>query len=114
MGRSCVNCHGHCRESGHELCRSWSSVQVHQFQVVSNEAVETARESLVVGAASPSHPGHLHPAMIVATMPAMSVAIYTQWVANEVTDDVRPRYTAVLLDTLPPGAHLLELGCGGR
>ena len=38
---------------------------------------------------------------------------YAQWVADEVADDVRPRYTAVLLDSLPPGAHVLELGCGG-
>jgi cyclopropane fatty-acyl-phospholipid synthase-like methyltransferase len=38
---------------------------------------------------------------------------YALWLANEVTDQVRPRYTALLLDTLPPDARVLELGCGG-
>jgi predicted TPR repeat methyltransferase len=38
---------------------------------------------------------------------------YAQWVADEVSDDVRPQYTAILLDNLPPDAHVLELGCGG-
>jgi SAM-dependent methyltransferase len=38
---------------------------------------------------------------------------YARWLADEVTDDVRPRYTAILLDGLPRGAQVLELGCGG-
>ena len=40
-------------------------------------------------------------------------ARYAQWLAHEVVDEIRPRYTQVLLDGLPPGARVLELGCGG-
>jgi SAM-dependent methyltransferase len=38
---------------------------------------------------------------------------YARWTAEEVVDRSRPRYTALLLEHLPPGARVLELGCGG-
>jgi SAM-dependent methyltransferase len=38
---------------------------------------------------------------------------YAQWTRDDVTDEARPRYTQVLLDGLPAGAPVLELGCGG-
>jgi predicted TPR repeat methyltransferase len=38
---------------------------------------------------------------------------YATWSRLQVVDEVRPRYTSVLLEGLPPGARLLELGCGG-
>jgi cyclopropane fatty-acyl-phospholipid synthase-like methyltransferase len=38
---------------------------------------------------------------------------YAQWLQNEVVDHARPRYTQLLLDSVPPGSKLLELGCGG-
>jgi SAM-dependent methyltransferase len=37
---------------------------------------------------------------------------YAAWIANDLVDEVRPRYTAVLLEGLPPGAAVLDLGCG--
>ncbi len=37
---------------------------------------------------------------------------YAAW-SRRVVDEVRPRYTSVLVEGLPPGARLLELGCGG-
>jgi SAM-dependent methyltransferase len=37
---------------------------------------------------------------------------YAQWTRDEVIDEARPRYLSLLLDSLPPGADLLELGCG--
>jgi ubiquinone/menaquinone biosynthesis C-methylase UbiE len=36
---------------------------------------------------------------------------YAEWVGRTRTDE-RARYTAVLLSALPPGAQVLELGCG--
>lgn len=38
---------------------------------------------------------------------------YAQWSRDEVFDDARPKYLRVLLDSLEPGADVLELGCGG-
>jgi SAM-dependent methyltransferase len=38
---------------------------------------------------------------------------YARWVAEDLVDEVRPRCAAVLLDGLPSGARVLELGCGG-
>jgi SAM-dependent methyltransferase len=38
---------------------------------------------------------------------------YAQWTREEIVDETRPKYLALLLDSLPPGADLLELGCGG-
>src|SRR5262249_21439621 len=38
---------------------------------------------------------------------------YAQWAYHEIVDEVRPRYTTPLLDALPAGARVLELGCGG-
>lgn len=38
---------------------------------------------------------------------------YAQWTSHEVVDDVRPRYTTLLLERVPQGAQVLELGCGG-
>jgi SAM-dependent methyltransferase len=38
---------------------------------------------------------------------------YAQWLADDVVDKARPRYTQLLLDSLPRGAKVLELGCGG-
>lgn len=38
---------------------------------------------------------------------------YARWLSDEVVDDVRPRYTQLLLDALPAGAAVLDLGCGG-
>src|SRR5688572_587903 len=38
---------------------------------------------------------------------------YALWAAHNVIYEVRPRYTAVLLDNLPKNAAVLELGCGG-
>jgi hypothetical protein len=37
---------------------------------------------------------------------------YAAW-SRQIVDEVRPRYTSVLVEGLPPGARLLELGCGG-
>ena len=36
---------------------------------------------------------------------------FAQWV-TEIEDDPRPRFRQELLDRLPPGARVLELGCG--
>jgi hypothetical protein len=33
---------------------------------------------------------------------------------DEVVDQTRPKYTSLLMDSLAPGAELLELGCGGN
>jgi SAM-dependent methyltransferase len=38
---------------------------------------------------------------------------YAQWAYHEVVDEARPRYVALVLDSLPEGASVLELGCGG-
>jgi SAM-dependent methyltransferase len=38
---------------------------------------------------------------------------YARWIADAVVDEARPRYLAHLLDRLPAGARVLELGCGG-
>jgi SAM-dependent methyltransferase len=38
---------------------------------------------------------------------------YATWSRLRVVDEARPRYTSVLVEGLPPGARLLELGCGG-
>jgi hypothetical protein len=38
---------------------------------------------------------------------------YASWAADELSDDVRPRYAAFLMERLPAGASVLELGCGG-
>jgi SAM-dependent methyltransferase len=38
---------------------------------------------------------------------------YADWAANSVVDEVRPRYVSLILDRLPPGADVLEMGCGG-
>src|SRR5436309_15724709 len=38
---------------------------------------------------------------------------HAAWVANEVIDEVAPRYVAYLIDNLPEGARVLDLGCGG-
>jgi SAM-dependent methyltransferase len=38
---------------------------------------------------------------------------YAQWTRDEVIDETRPRYLSLLLESLPSGADLLELGCGG-
>jgi SAM-dependent methyltransferase len=38
---------------------------------------------------------------------------YARWTAEEVVDESRQRYTTLLLESLPPGARVLELGCGG-
>ena len=38
---------------------------------------------------------------------------YAAWSRSRVVDEARPRYASVLLASLPPGARLLELGCGG-
>jgi SAM-dependent methyltransferase len=38
---------------------------------------------------------------------------YARWSRDEVVDDTRPRYLSLLLDSLPTGADVLELGCGG-
>jgi SAM-dependent methyltransferase len=38
---------------------------------------------------------------------------YARWAHHKVVDEARPRYTAVLLEALPEGASVLELGCGG-
>jgi SAM-dependent methyltransferase len=37
---------------------------------------------------------------------------YERWSAAEVTDPARERYLGVLLDNLPGGATVLDLGCG--
>lgn len=37
---------------------------------------------------------------------------YAGWTVDAVVDEARPRYLAFLLDGLPPGARVLELGCG--
>jgi ubiquinone/menaquinone biosynthesis C-methylase UbiE len=36
---------------------------------------------------------------------------HAEWASHTRTDE-RERYTAILLNALPPGAHVLELGCG--
>ena len=38
---------------------------------------------------------------------------YARWTSEEVVDEARPRYAAVLLEGLPEGSTVLELGCGG-
>ena len=37
---------------------------------------------------------------------------YAQWTREEVVDETRPKYLSLLLDSLPPGADVLDLGCG--
>ena len=38
---------------------------------------------------------------------------YALWANSQVVDEARSRYTGVLLESLAPGASVLELGCGG-
>jgi SAM-dependent methyltransferase len=38
---------------------------------------------------------------------------YATWAADELSDDVRPRYAAYMVEHLPACAAVLELGCGG-
>lgn len=38
---------------------------------------------------------------------------YAQWARDEVIDEARPRFLATLLASLPEGARVLDLGCGG-
>ena len=38
---------------------------------------------------------------------------YAQWSREEVVDPARPKYLGVVLEALPRGAAVLELGCGG-
>jgi SAM-dependent methyltransferase len=38
---------------------------------------------------------------------------YAQWTREELVDEARPKYLSLLLDSFPPGADVLELGCGG-
>ena len=38
---------------------------------------------------------------------------YLDWTAHEVDDQVRPRYLSILLEQVPRGARVLDLGCGG-
>ena len=37
---------------------------------------------------------------------------YAQWIRDDVVDAARPKYLALLLESLPAGAGVLELGCG--
>ena len=38
---------------------------------------------------------------------------YAEWTAHDVSDEVRARYLHVLFERVPPGARVLDLGCGG-
>ena len=53
------------------------------------------------------------PRRVVAEGYDAVAARYQEWMASGVDDPVRQRYTDALLDHLPPGARVLELGCGG-
>jgi SAM-dependent methyltransferase len=53
------------------------------------------------------------PRRIVAEGYDLIAESYAVWASDEIRDEVRPRYTAVLLESLPAGAAVLELGCGG-
>jgi len=53
------------------------------------------------------------PRQIVADGYDLIADRYAQWVAREVVDQVRTRYTTLLLERLPRGAAILEIGCGG-
>jgi 2-polyprenyl-3-methyl-5-hydroxy-6-metoxy-1,4-benzoquinol methylase len=53
----------------------------------------------------------LDPKQIVAEGYDRIVEQHSTW-ANRVRTEERARYTSVLLDRLPPGAEVLELGCG--
>jgi SAM-dependent methyltransferase len=50
---------------------------------------------------------------IVATGYDRIAERYAQWSRDEVVDEARPKYLSLLLDSLPTGADVLELGCGG-
>jgi SAM-dependent methyltransferase len=53
----------------------------------------------------------MHPKQIVAQGYDAIAERYAEWAGRTRTDE-RERYTAVLLNALPPGARVLELGCG--
>jgi SAM-dependent methyltransferase len=52
------------------------------------------------------------PRRIVATGYDRIAECYADWSRGEVVDEVRPKYLSLLLDSLPTGADVLELGCG--
>ena len=53
------------------------------------------------------------PRQVVADGYDRIVDEYERWVKEDLVDDVLPRYAALLMDELPAGAKVLELGCGG-
>jgi SAM-dependent methyltransferase len=58
-------------------------------------------------------PDRTDPRRVVAAGYDRIAERYARWAYHEVVDEARPRYTAVLLEALPEGARVLELGCGG-
>jgi SAM-dependent methyltransferase len=57
------------------------------------------------------HPENLRPKELVAPGYDAIAGQHAEWASHTRTDE-RERYTAVLLHALPPGARVLELGCG--
>src|SRR2546426_11015698 len=56
-------------------------------------------------------PKHVDPKQIVADGYDRIAEQYCAW-ASQVGQEERAKHTAVLLEKLPPGAAVLELGCG--
>jgi SAM-dependent methyltransferase len=67
----------------------------------------------LIGAPASGGAGNADPRNVVADGYNQMAERYAAWAAGSVVDDARPRYLAALLERLPPGARVLELGCGG-
>ena len=58
-------------------------------------------------------PGSPDPRDVVARGYDRIAGRYARWARNEVDDRVAPVYLSLLIDRLPQGAAVLDLGCGG-
>src|SRR5947209_4782708 len=58
-------------------------------------------------------PGSPDPRDVVARGYDRIAERYAGWARDEVDDPVAPVYLGPLIDRLPPGAAVLDLGCGG-
>jgi SAM-dependent methyltransferase len=72
-----------------------------------------ARAARSPAAGAPAGAERGDPRRIVAAGYDRMAERYASWATREVVDATRARYEALLLERLPAGARVLELGCGG-
>src|ERR1035437_825760 len=58
-------------------------------------------------------PDQIDPRRVVANGYDRIAERYARWVTDDVIDEVRAHYVTMVLDRLPRGAAVLDLGCGG-